>query len=143
MKPRVVTAVVCDDIRREDNGKEILIGVYTTDLRLQGYPAQIPVSVWILLEGTLAKEHKFTVQIAVPGNPNAVFGQGTLESPGHVNGRSSIAIRGALLTIVGPGELTVKVALGNDKPKVVATLPILLGPPTRPEAPLIPSENAS
>ncbi len=39
--------VVCDDIRQETNGKQILIGVYANDIRVPAMPFSIPLSVWI------------------------------------------------------------------------------------------------
>ena len=35
----IPTAIVCDDIRREDNGKEFLVGVYSADI----IPMAMPV----------------------------------------------------------------------------------------------------
>lgn len=43
----LVHAIVCDDIRREDNGKFILIGVYPELILLNRIPAQITLSLWL------------------------------------------------------------------------------------------------
>lgn len=39
--------IVCDDIRREDNGKAILIGVYYGHIVLRQFPATLPLSFWL------------------------------------------------------------------------------------------------
>lgn len=39
---RVVSFIVCDDVRREANGKEILIGVYSRDILVQSTPIVLP-----------------------------------------------------------------------------------------------------
>ena len=43
----VETVVICDDIRREDNGKVILIGVYNNVIILERYPAVIQPKFWL------------------------------------------------------------------------------------------------
>lgn len=56
-----------DEIRREDNGKPILIGVYTDDLVPGTLPARFPLSVWIKAEGIDAGNHPLSVKFAFPG----------------------------------------------------------------------------
>lgn len=41
------SVVFCDDVRREITGKDILIGVYSGDIRLPTVPALLGVSLWI------------------------------------------------------------------------------------------------
>lgn len=41
------SAIVCDDIRREINNKEILIGVYTGDIIVADFPTMLTLSLWI------------------------------------------------------------------------------------------------
>lgn len=43
----IKTALVCDDIRREDNGKQILIGVYNDKILVPQFPAPLALSFWI------------------------------------------------------------------------------------------------
>jgi len=40
-----LSAIFCDDIRREDNGKELLIGVYSGSLQVPILPAPVMLSV--------------------------------------------------------------------------------------------------
>ena len=56
------STVFCDEIRREDNGKPILIGVYTDDLVPGTLPALFPLSVWKKAEGKDAGNHPFSVK---------------------------------------------------------------------------------
>jgi hypothetical protein len=42
MSHKILHTIICDDIRREDNGKEILIGMLNQGLVLQQVPAIIP-----------------------------------------------------------------------------------------------------
>ena len=59
--------VFCDDIRREDNGKALLVGVYMDDLVPIALPAQFPLSIWIQATGFDIGKHPFAIKIAFPG----------------------------------------------------------------------------
>ena len=43
------TGIVCDDIRREDNGKIIIIGAFARNIALQNFPAQLVLSCLVIL----------------------------------------------------------------------------------------------
>jgi hypothetical protein len=45
---RPITAIICDDIRRETNGKDILIGVYSGEMILNQIPALMPIGLYIV-----------------------------------------------------------------------------------------------
>lgn len=64
MLPFKTSAVVqCDDIRVEQNGKFILIGVYTGTVVVTGFPAELATSWWIQLFPE--KIGKFEIEIQV------------------------------------------------------------------------------
>src|SRR5581483_417621 len=58
--------IVCDDIRREDNGKFILIGVYPELIMLNMIPAQLILSIWLQFKLQLLE--KTTLEFEVKGN---------------------------------------------------------------------------
>lgn len=64
--PIEARTVFCDDIRREDNGKAILIGVYTDDLVASSLPMTLPLSLWIDIRGLQAGEHDLSVHLQLP-----------------------------------------------------------------------------
>lgn len=48
---RVLSAVVCDDVRQEKNGKEILIGVYSGAITVHRIPSPpLPLRCWVNLK---------------------------------------------------------------------------------------------
>lgn len=47
MIPRCVYSILCDDVRREDNGKLFLIGVYTPDVVVPQIPFVFPQIVFL------------------------------------------------------------------------------------------------
>ena len=51
---RVNYAILCDDIRREDNGKLLSIGIYASDILLQRFPGVMSLS--LLLHASVKKD---------------------------------------------------------------------------------------
>jgi hypothetical protein len=52
--------LVCDDVRREDNGKLIIIGVYTPDIRVAQIPFVFPSLTFLQwLETSQAGQYEF------------------------------------------------------------------------------------
>ncbi len=47
---KISTVLLCDDARREDTGKDILIGVYCGDVIVGELPTNIIVCLWLLIE---------------------------------------------------------------------------------------------
>ncbi len=45
-----LSAVICDEVRREKDGKDIIIGAYGGDLLIDSFPLGLALSLWISLE---------------------------------------------------------------------------------------------
>lgn len=60
-------AVLCDDVRREDNGKLFVIGMYGGDIRVTAKPpAQIPVTVLCFVHANVAPtEAKIDIEFLI------------------------------------------------------------------------------
>ncbi len=65
-KLKLIAALVCDDTRREDNGKEILIGVYTGAVIVPELPAALPLSLWIYFQPESAGHLRLGVRVLFP-----------------------------------------------------------------------------
>src|SRR6266480_1826028 len=48
--------IVCDQVRREDNGKMFLIGVYGSSIIVESLPANLLLSLLLNVDGEGAKE---------------------------------------------------------------------------------------
>lgn len=59
--------IFCDDIRFENNGKAILIGVYSEDLVPGILPQVLPLSFWVKLNGVMDSNLKLKLNIGVNG----------------------------------------------------------------------------
>lgn len=65
--------VICDDIRREDNGKQILIGVYSGNIVVEKFPANLVLSAWLQCTASETGDIPLNLRI-VNGEKEAVAG---------------------------------------------------------------------
>jgi hypothetical protein len=111
----VDSVLLCDDIRREVNGKAILIGVYSGDIIVPTAPTSLGLSLW--LQGR-AIEASLTVRIRLESVSNAtavVTEAGSLpEASTIAPGESFLfALSGLIVQIAGQGDLRVHMKYGE------------------------------
>lgn len=89
---KIEYAIVCDDVRREDNGKLIIIGAYASDIRIPSQSANLRLSLLvavrseteyqtlvnarIMQEGKRIFEIKEGMELPVPAKEIAMFSFG-------------------------------------------------------------------
>ena len=67
--------LICDDVRKEITGKDILIGVYTTVINVHHLPAAVNLSAWIEVIPTRKGQSSLEVKFEVPNDVSpATFG---------------------------------------------------------------------
>lgn len=75
MSPFDISAtVLCDEVRQENNGKHILIGVYLHTVLVEDFPANLTLSVWTEIKPK--KVGKFTGKIRVIKDDESVLLRG-------------------------------------------------------------------
>jgi len=89
--------VVCDDIRQESNGKLILVGVYSRDIRLSKIPGQAQLAFLIALNASETGGIKFESQVLFNG-----------EQMLHANGEGNIDGKGLAMVSFPPGPFVFK-----------------------------------
>jgi hypothetical protein len=70
------SAIFCDDVRQEMNGKQILIGIYTTEMIIHpSFPAALPTFAVVVRYTERRSENYLpvTFKIFVPGQDDAAF----------------------------------------------------------------------
>jgi hypothetical protein len=68
---KIVYAIVCDDVRREDNGKFIIIGAYGSDIRVSSTLANLRLSLLVAVRSET--EHQTLVNIRVRQDGKGIF----------------------------------------------------------------------
>ena len=110
-KIELIAAIICDDVRREDNGKAILIGVYPTDVVVEKLPSNANFALWACV--------KVDRIGAVPFEFRYVGTKGTVVS--EVRGEAQIADLTAVqfqlprmpVLLEGEGQLKVEMKIGD------------------------------
>lgn len=68
MPLKIKNAILCDSVRTEDNGKHILIGVYSGDIVFAKFPARVSFTYWVqLIPPVQSGEVAFDMKIKAPG----------------------------------------------------------------------------
>ena len=68
---KIEYAIVCDDVRREDNGKLIIIGAYASDIRISSHSANLRLS--LLVAARSETEHRSLVNARIMQDGKRIF----------------------------------------------------------------------
>lgn len=68
---KIEYAIVCDDVRREDNGKLIIIGAYSSDIIIPSYPTKLRLTILIAVRSET--EHRALLSIRVMRDGEPIF----------------------------------------------------------------------
>jgi hypothetical protein len=108
--------LVCDDIRREDNGKAILIGVYVGDIVANSFPLNLRLCFWLqghASKGIGARDAQFKIELTnqdvEPLYLNAKFDAPPEDKVGGV-----LVFAGVPLIAKQPGHLVLSVKVDGD-----------------------------
>lgn len=74
-KMKVENAIICDDVRKEDNGKHLIIGVYPNNMLVPKFPATLAPSLWIQLY--LDEENETAIEFRIVQDDGKVLGCGS------------------------------------------------------------------
>lgn len=104
-KLTVKTVLVCDDIRKEISGKDILIGVYS-GIVVPQMPADLFLSFWIQSEANGPGQIPLEIQLLGPHGVK--FFQVSAQATVAKKGLSALGIGQVLVNLQLPGELTLQ-----------------------------------
>jgi len=105
--------ILCDQIRREDNGKALLIGVYSGDIVMQS-PAPLALFFYIECVGHLDQDEEITFRINVEKSDGtlATDGRAVLKVEDHMD---PVLNLGGAYIFQEPGALVLLRETGNEK----------------------------
>lgn len=102
------TVIFCDDIRQERNGKWLLIGVYGADILVRGLPADLRLSLWIVIRPKEIGKAEAKLRVIGPHGSTLVDGELSVDVK-HL--RPTIMAMGALpMQIQMAGTIRVEMA---------------------------------
>jgi hypothetical protein len=124
---KLVSVIFCDDCRREDNGKDIIIGTYNGALVSPILPLIMPT--FVLRFEVLARQSEFKRTVAIMKSPRGeemfrLDGTLAVQRPEF---NASFFFKVSPLVISQAGKHTVHLGLDED-PEEVATFTVLQEP---------------
>ena len=130
IKPNLQFSVLCDDVRREDNGKFMLIGLFEA-INAKKFPATHPVlfvvNRWCKGSGTFTQK----IRIVNPKDNSTIFQ--TEEQAfelADIDRHHTLISRFNNVAFPGPGKYWVEVLLDNE---LVINYPIMLNEAKEPQ----------
>jgi hypothetical protein len=113
IEPALLYSVLCDDVRREDNGKFILLGLFET-VGTREFPAVHP-SLFVV-NGWIAGAGHFTQysRILDPSGEELAQDQETAFHLTDLKARHTVIARFSNLELNQPGEYAVEIMLNGD-----------------------------
>jgi hypothetical protein len=109
-KARVLSAVLCDEIRTEDNGKLMFLGVYSGDLLAQELPANLGLSVYL---DVFLPAGEVTIEVRFSGN-GVTKATAEITASGPNDTRLGIPTPRLPVSFETEGELKVEVRFNRD-----------------------------
>lgn len=111
-------AILCDQVRREDNKKHLLIGVYSGDVLVNQFPAKIALAAWIhgiaFDEGIHTLEIRYNVKS--DDSPRKIPFHGVVEV--HRSGENpefNITVPPMMLELDTPGTFCLDYRVSNGR----------------------------
>lgn len=95
--------IVCDDIRREISGKDIIIGVYQGAILVPRFPVNLLLSLWVHLD--CAKPGTYQLNFRVMGPHDVQYASGIIPTVFQSIETGSVTISGAPLQIQVAGDI--------------------------------------
>lgn len=125
-RPKVTNVVLCDDIRTERNNKLIMVGVYTADLLVPKFPANMRLALYFTVQGAPAGQHEFEVRIIATGSNSGISGTVDVANP-----QDPIIVVTPPVPVVFPkaGKLKVDFKIGDSGWLKVVTKEVSEGAP--------------
>jgi hypothetical protein len=122
---RPIHAVFCDDIRREINGKEILIGVYSGDLLVTHLPAPVVLAIWVPFERVGNVEGKIPIEFRMldAADNNRTLGYGSIEiGLSDASQAGALSLPALAVMLNRPGQLVFQLKQHDEPWEMVASL---------------------
>jgi hypothetical protein len=110
---RILTALACDDIRREETGKLIAIGIYARNIRFNQLPAASVISFLAIAETDQIGEFPLEFRVIKDGKDQIYqTKQGKLKTAER--GRTLINVPNVVVEVSEPSKLTLEYNYNNQ-----------------------------
>lgn len=126
--PREV--ILCDDVRREDNGKFLMIGVYTGGIVVHQLPYQMPLA--LLLSYEPVGLGKITGELQIQAPDSSIIAGVKLDidlvEPNKKYQSESFLFSGIPLKVANTGDYSIKFRCNEEKWETIKIFPVTYQP---------------
>jgi Family of unknown function (DUF6941) len=125
-----VAVIVCDDVRIENNGKHIVIGVFSESINVPQFPANIRVAQFLIFTTSGQGDASIDLQVRFPGA--SVFP--TIHLEAHVAGpmkphqMQNVALPPVVIGIAEAGEMSVFYKIEDEDWRILRSVGVALAP---------------
>jgi hypothetical protein len=114
--------IVCDDVRREISGKDILIGVYQGAILVPRFPVNLLLSLWVPLQCN--KPGSYPLQFRVVGPHEVQYVSGVIPTIFQTKESGSVTVAGAPVPIQLAGEIDFQLLEPGGEWQSVRKMPV-------------------
>ena len=132
----IESAVVCDDVRLEASGKQILIGVYAGSITIFQLPGNIALTLW--LDTTPLKREKLQGEARVVSDDGSALAQGKFQFDTTSPRERVLALERIPMQIQRYGKIQFQIKMeGAEEWSIIKEMDVI--PPPLPAVPQITS----
>lgn len=126
--PDVLGVIICDGIRQENNGKLILVGVYTGTMIVQQFAFGTELAMAAILGERTEKISRVKLRVGTTGGAEFVDGDFALPEPQWVSvDQTLIPLPPVPVVFSTPDVLEVRIGLNGGEERLVGRLKIERG----------------
>ena len=123
---RILNAIICDQVRKEDSGKHLLLGVYPIDALVPDFPTTIALVLWMQLD--VDRNGKFDVEFRIQKDKKIISSlRATMKVKSHLH-PATISLPPVPIQIDGECILSFQIREKNKRWKTVKRLPVKKAP---------------
>lgn len=125
----VLNAILCEDARKDKSEKDILVGVFSGNIFVNQFPANVPLVVWLNVRVRGAGKDTIEVKLSGPTKKKSLTGTFQLEKKESDTYETlSVATPAAIVPIERPGELKFQIKQPNGRWKTIISKKVLPAP---------------
>lgn len=109
----IINVLLCDDVRTEDTGKSIIIGVYNDSVQVNEFPVNLRPVYWLQVDHREVGDFNFLFRGVIRGSETAVI-SGRVDGSAIRQGVGSIKIGPIPLALEEPADVEFQAQVPDD-----------------------------
>ena len=119
---KIYNAIICDEVRKEDNGKHLLLGVYPRDVLVNDIPTIISLVLWMQLY--MDRNGQFDIELQIRKDKSIISRyEATMSVKDHLLPQT-FTLPQAPIKIDGECTLSIQIREKNKRWKKVREIPV-------------------